>query len=121
MSKATVLVVDDDPALVDVLVDILEMEGYRALAALDGAALRLARDQRPDVVLLDLVMPGMDGAELSRRLRADPATAAIPIVVISAQNQLRTATTTLPVDDCLAKPFEIEDLCAIVARWSAAA
>src|SRR5579871_3721426 len=80
MGNATVLVVDDDPATVSFLEAALSVEGYEVLAALDEAALRVAHEQQPNVILLDLMMPGMDGVEVSQRLRADPVTAHIPII-----------------------------------------
>jgi CheY-like chemotaxis protein len=121
MARGTVLVVDDDRDLVVVLTDILEMEGYRVMAAHDAAALQLAREGRPDLILLDVAMPGIDGVEISRRLRADPATADIPIIAMSAQQRLEATAVSMPVDDRIAKPFEIVDLYAAVARWVKAA
>ena len=80
-----------------------------------AGALRLARELRPDVILLDYAMPEMDGAELSRRLRADPTTAAIPLILMSAHP--RAARPRLPVDAELPKPFDLEALSTVVARW----
>jgi CheY-like chemotaxis protein len=114
----TVLVVDDDPVVVALLAEALAARGYRVLAALGAQALRLAREARPAVVLLDLQMPQMDGAEVCRRLRAEPATAAIPIILISADERPGTATGALAVDDRLPKPFDLNDLLAAVDRWA---
>lgn len=91
-----VLVVDDDASITEVIRAAMEDEGYRVLTAVDGGALPLAHTQRPDVILLDLHMPAMDGAEVSRRLRADPATAHIPIIVMSAGHQLKRSPRTCP-------------------------
>jgi two-component system sensor histidine kinase/response regulator len=120
MSKATVLVVDDDAAIIDVIRAALEDEGYGVLAAVNGAALQIAHDRRPDLILLDIMMPDMDGVEVSRRLRANPATASIPIVVMSAHSRMRAIGDTMAVDDRLPKPFELGDLYATVARWTTA-
>ncbi len=120
MTKGTVLVVDDDPFIVDFLETALEDEGYLVLAAVNGGALPLARDLHPDIILLDIMMPGMDGVEVSQRLRADPVTADIPIVVMSAQDRLRATSTLMQVDDRLPKPFDLDRLYAIVARWTGA-
>ena len=79
-------------------------------------ALHLARELRPNVILLDYAMPGMDGAELSRRLRADPTTAAIPIILMSAHP--RAARPRIPVDAELPKPFDLEALSTVVACWT---
>ena len=80
MPVGTVLVVDDDASIVHFLEMALEDAGYTVLAAVGGEALRVAHDRHPDVILLDLMMPGMDGIEVSHRLRADPATADIPLI-----------------------------------------
>ncbi|HEX6912354.1 MAG TPA: response regulator [Longimicrobium sp.] len=80
-----ILVVDDEPSNVDVLCDLLEALEYRTVGAGSGeAALALARDRAPDLVLLDVTMPGVDGLEACRRLTADPATASIPLVFVTA-------------------------------------
>jgi CheY-like chemotaxis protein len=118
MRKVTVLVVDDDPAIVGFLVDALESEGYRVLATVDGQAVPLARAMQPDVILLDLMMPGMDGMAVSQCLRSDPSTATIPIIAMSAQQRLHATAALLPVDDRLAKPFDLATLYATVARWA---
>jgi CheY-like chemotaxis protein len=117
MAKGTVLVIDDDPAIVDVLEIALEDEGYRVLAAVDGEALQVAHDLQPNLILLDIMMPGMDGVEVSRRLRADPATAGIPIVVMSAQDRLRATAALMPIDDRLPKPFTLDRLFSTIDRW----
>src|SRR5579884_2548772 len=117
-NRRTVLVVDDDPAIVEFLRWVLEEQGYRVLSAVDGEALRLAHEERPAVILLDLVMPRMDGREVCRRLRADPVTANIPIVAMSAHDRLAAPSETLAVNDRLVKPFHFGDLFATVARWA---
>ena len=79
-----VLIVDDVPDNLAVLHDALDEAGYTVLVALDGAAaLQRAAQARPDIVLLDAVMPGMDGFEVARRLKADARTSAIPIVFMT--------------------------------------
>ncbi len=106
----TILVVEDDLATVEMIRDALAMEGYRVLHAIGDAG-------RPALVLLDPHMPGMDSAEVARRLRADPATARIPIVGISS-NLAREGLPTMPRDDCLPKPFALDDLYAVVAYYN---
>jgi CheY-like chemotaxis protein len=117
MSTRTVLVVDDDPEIVDFLDAALQGRGYKVLMAIDGGALDVAQTAQPDLILLDLMMPGMDGFEVSRRLRDDPATASIPIVVMSASERIRNPSMILAVDGRLPKPFELDELYATVARW----
>jgi DNA-binding response OmpR family regulator len=115
---ATVLVIEDDDQIVAVVRAALEDEGYQVLHALDGRQVSAALADRPDLILLDLALPGLDGAALARRIRADPDTAAIPLVVMSARYDLEGAVGDLPIDDQLAKPFELDDLYATVARWA---
>lgn len=84
---ATLLVVDDEPQNVALMSDVFAHAGYRALGAGSGAeALETARAQRPAAVLLDLLMPGMDGFEVLRRLRADAELKDIPVMVITAMH-----------------------------------
>jgi CheY-like chemotaxis protein len=106
---ARVLVVDDESDLRFVLRRCFERAGYDVSEAGDGAAaLRAVRNSRPDLVVTDLMMPVMDGFDLIGRLRADPATAAIPIVVVSSNWELAT-----DADAGLCKPFERKELLAV--------
>ena len=88
IEKQTILIVDDTPENIDVLSGILRPE-FKVKAALNGErALKIAHaDPRPDMILLDIMMPGMDGYEVCRRLKADPATAEIPVIFITAKSQ----------------------------------
>ena len=78
---------------------------------------RRAREVQPDLILLDIMMPGMDGVEVSRRLRADPTTAPIPIVDMSAHRRLQATAGVMAANDRLPKPFNLDDLYATVERW----
>ncbi len=89
--------------------------------AIDGAALQVARERQPALILLDIMMPGMDGVEVSRRLRADPATAHIPLVAMSAVAHLRTKAAQMAVNDRLPKPFHLEGLYRMVEHWAGVA
>jgi CheY-like chemotaxis protein len=82
---ATIMVVEDNDLSRDALSRRLARRGYRIVVAVDGAqAIDLARDERPDVILMDLGLPRVDGWEATRRLKADPATRRIPVIVLSA-------------------------------------
>ena len=88
VSGARILLVDDQQANLDVLCQLLEPEGYRILMAPNGdVALRSAARAVPDLVLLDVMMPGLDGYEVCRRLKQDQATAPIPVIFITANDQ----------------------------------
>lgn len=115
-----VLVVDDDPAIRRTVAEALDMEGYEVLEAQDGAeALDLLADADPCVVLLDMRMPVLDGwgfaAELRRReLR-------VPIVVMTAASNAQRWCAEIGGDDCLAKPFMLDDLYRVVGAFCGAA
>jgi DNA-binding response OmpR family regulator len=106
--QTTVLVVDDDPVILKLLQVNFEMEDYRVLTAGDGASgLAAAIAHRPDVVVLDVMMPGMDGLEVSRRLRGDETTRGIPVLLLSAKAQGSDIAAGLAVaDGYMTKPFE---------------
>lgn len=106
------LVVDDDAVILKLLQVNFELEGYEVVAAGGGAqALLRARDRTPDVVVLDVMMPGIDGLEVARQLRSDPATAALPILLLSAKAQVSDIDAGRELaDDYMTKPFDAGDL-----------
>jgi CheY-like chemotaxis protein len=109
-----ILIVDDEAAVADLIEAVLVDEGYTVAIARDGVqGLLLARDWKPDVVLMDIMLPGVDGTTAIRRLKADPATADLPIVAMSAGRTIRRQSNELTdADAALAKPFDIEALLA---------
>ena len=112
----TILVVDDLPQNVRLLEAILIPRGYQVVAANSGAeALERLAGEPAELVLLDILMPGMDGYEVCRRLRADPATAFLPVVMITASGeQEKVAAIEAGADDFIAKPFDQAELLARV-------
>ncbi len=83
-----ILIVDDEKDIVDLVAYNLEKEGYETLKALDGEkALQLVRTKAPDLVVLDLMLPGIQGLEVCKRLRQDPSTAWIPIIMLTAKGE----------------------------------
>ncbi len=112
-----VLVVDDSAPIRELLAVNLELEGFEVRCAADGrAGLELARAWRPDVVTLDVVMPDLDGLAVLTELRADGATCAIPVLMLTgrAQPADRDRAEALGADGYLAKPFEPAELVAAV-------
>jgi len=111
---ARILVVDDDTALLDMARVLLEKQGgHEAVLSADGEeALAIARENPPDLAIIDVMMPGMTGYELCRQLRASPETAAMPILVLTARGQPvdRAAALEVGADEHVAKPFEMSDL-----------
>ncbi len=118
-SELRILVVDDDPYIRDVVAQLLEGEGYQIEEATNGAeALGVVNDlaRRPDVILLDLMMPVMDGWEFARRLQEHIPPLNIPIVVLSAARLPNERLTVLGARAVLAKPFDVDELLEQVAR-----
>ena len=112
-----VLVVDDEAATRELIARGLEKEGFRPLAAGSGEeALRLARERKPDAISLDVVMPGMDGWTVLRALKADPLTAAIPVVMVSMLED-RDVGHALGASDYLTKPFDRQQLVSALRRY----
>jgi two-component system alkaline phosphatase synthesis response regulator PhoP len=118
MAYQTILVVDDEPQIIEVVQDYLKQASYRVLAARDGqTALTLARHERPDLVVLDLMLPGgMDGLEVCRRLRRDPVLADVPIIMLTARiaETDRLIGLELGADDYVTKPFSPREVVARV-------
>ncbi|MEL7238231.1 MAG: response regulator transcription factor [Planctomycetota bacterium] len=113
----TVLVVDDESDLVDLIALNLRRHGFRVETAGDGnAALKLAQQSKPDLVILDVMMPGLDGTEVARRLRAEPATQTLPILMLTAKTEETDEIVGLSVgaDDYVTKPFSPKVLMARV-------
>jgi CheY-like chemotaxis protein len=104
-----VLLVDDDLDVVDLVADVLMAEGCRVRTAVDGReALDILAKWRPQIILLDIMMPVMDGTDVLETIRADPALARIPVVVISASGA--HLSQSLPAAAVIAKPFSIDHL-----------
>ena len=108
MAKETILVVDDEEDILELVRYNLSREGYRVSCATTGeAGLELAQSEHPDLVLLDLMLPGIDGLEVCRLLKSSPASQGIPVVILSAKGEEADVVTGLEVgaDDYVVKPF----------------
>lgn len=117
--KATILIADDDPEILTLLSLRLQKKGYAVLEASDGQqTLQMARMHHPDLVLLDVMMPGKNGWEVARELRASPELSTIGIVMLTAIGE-KVNEMTSPLygaDDFVDKPFEFADLESKIAR-----
>jgi len=110
-----VLIVEDEPPILNLLEDFFVGEGFDTLLARNGqAGIDMAVSEQPDVVLMDIVMPLLDGAAATRMLKRDPRTCLIPIVAMSANFSLLERIGDLPADQLVAKPFDLDALLAII-------
>ena len=113
-----ILVIEDDPSTLWLLQYTLEREGYQVLTASNGLeGLRKAQNEEPDLVVLDLMLPGIDGFEICRCLRAEPQTAELPIFILSAVVREMDSATRLKVgaDDYICKPWRRLELVTKIA------
>jgi len=119
VAPQTVLVVDDDPVIVKLLRVNFEMEGYEVLSADDGLeGLARAQGDRPDVIILDVMMPGMNGLDVARALKGSEDTRQIPIIMLSAKAQASDVAEGREVaDDYMTKPFDPLELLDRVAGF----
>lgn len=111
--KPTVLVVDDEPNIVETLQDRLEMSGYHVLTAVNGEdGLEQATKHSPDIVLLDIMMPVMDGLEMLERLRQTSDNTDIPVIMLSACSQAQdiARAKAFGIEDYIVKPFDLGEL-----------
>ncbi|HVL25643.1 MAG TPA: response regulator [Thermomicrobiales bacterium] len=106
-----ILVVEDQEDVAQLIEVVLKGEGYTVAIARDGAhGLMLSRDWKPDLILMDIMLPGVDGGTLIARLRKEPETADLPIIAMSASRTLRDRTPELEADALLSKPFDVDAL-----------
>lgn len=106
-----ILVVEDQPDVAQLIEVVLKGEGHTVAIAADGAqGLMMSRDWKPDLILMDIMLPGVDGGTLISRLRQEPETADVPIVAMSASRTLRDRTDELQADALLSKPFDVDAL-----------
>lgn len=110
-----ILIVDDEKDLVDLMVYNLEKEGFQTLRAYDGeTALKLAENKKPDLMVLDLMLPGMQGMEVCKKIRRNPQTATLPIIMLTAKGEEidKILGLELGADDYVTKPFSVKEILA---------
>ena len=117
MKKGTILVIDDEKDLIELVRYNLEKEGFDVIAATDGqSGLDVIKRHRPDLVVLDLMMPGLDGLQVCQRLRSDPRSGRIPVIMLTAKatEADRVVGLELGADDYITKPFSPREVVARV-------
>lgn len=115
--RPMILVVEDDDAVAMMIQDYLGGHLYRTARAADGReAVDIVHELRPDLIVMDLMMPRLTGGEAATALRRDPLTEKIPIVAISAVADVTSIAEMLPLDEILPKPFDLDDLIAAIER-----
>ena len=116
MIQKTVLVIDDDEGILEAFEVMLESAGYTVLSSSDAELIHsLTPKQLPDVILLDVLLSGVDGRDICRKLKSDPLTKNIPIIMVSAHPSAYKTIKQAGADDFLSKPFEMDELLAKVA------
>lgn len=118
-AMATILIIEDEGHLRRDISELLGFSGFQTLEAANGSTgIALAQAHHPDLILCDITMPGMDGLQVLEQIRANPATAAIPFVFLTAraEGELREILKRAGADDYLAKPFTLEQLHGVIER-----
>lgn len=113
-----ILIADDDPAILDSVEIMLEMEGYDVDTTANGETIYKMKKDYPDVLLLDIWMSGQDGRDICKYLKKDPLTRHIPIIMVSASRDIMDSAKAAGADDFLAKPFEMDDLLGKIAKYT---
>lgn len=116
MSKK-ILVADDDPAILDALQMMLELEGYEVITTVDGETIYRMEKDYPDLLLLDIWMSGQDGRDICKYLKKHPHTKDIPIILISASREIMDSAKQAGADGFISKPFEMDELLALVKKY----
>ncbi|MFQ5842125.1 MAG: response regulator [Thermodesulfobacteriota bacterium] len=120
MSNGTILIVDDEQDIVEALRFSLEMEGFQCLASYDGVdGLKKAKEENPDLIILDIMLPKIDGYRISRLLKFDEKYRHIPIIMLTARTQERDISTgkETGADEYVTKPFEMDSLIGLVKHY----
>lgn len=112
-----IFIIDDDVAILEVIQIILKDAGYTTTVVGEGDVLKRISSERPDLILLDIWMSGLDGTQIARTLKQNESTSSIPIIMISANNEGVRLAKKSGADGFIAKPFEIDELLNVVARY----
>lgn len=112
-----ILVADDDPAIVDAIKMILEFAAYKVETTVDGTVIPKMKHLKPDLLLLDIWMSGVDGRDICKELKKDKGVKHIPIIMISASKDVSISSKESGANDFLAKPFELDDLLQKIGKY----
>jgi len=123
--RAKILLIDDDPDFIETTKVVLESKPYRIITALSGdEGLNKAREEKPDLVLLDIIMPGVDGFQVCQQLKKDTQLAQIPVIMITSFSEKHMGTSlgvsqglTLEAEDFIDKPVAPAELLIRVEKW----
>src|SRR5437870_5702463 len=115
--KRKILVADDDPAILEALILMLEDAGYEVKTTTNGATIQEVYKELPDLILLDIWMSGVDGRDICKQLKHQKKTKHIPIIMISANRDTEDIAKKAGADDFIAKPFEMKNLLAKVEQY----
>ncbi len=116
--RKNILVAEDDPDIGEMLQLMLEEAGYAVELHVDGRFVQAMQEPFPDLLFLDIRLSGTDGRTICRQLKGNPATHHIPIILLSAQEGIQEVVREIGADTFLAKPFEMEELLALVAKYA---
>lgn len=115
--RKRILVAEDDPGIGDMLQIMLEDAGYEVEIQVDGHAVQQMQEPFPDLLFLDIRLSGTDGRTICEQLKSQEATHHLPIILLSAHKDTQQMARESGADDFLAKPFEMEDLLSLVAKY----
>lgn len=114
----TILVVDDDKDIVNAICTILSMENYHTQEAVTGKeALTIVENSKPDLILLDYMLPDMTGKDIVEKIRKDPQLKNLPIILISAAHGVQELGQNIAIDDWIEKPFELDLLLTKISKF----
>ena len=115
--KNTIIVADDDPAILEAVKMILELHNYEVMTISDGLVLQKLKGSLPGLLLLDVLMSGVDGRDICKQLKSRQDTKNIPVILISASHDIAPSIKAAGANDFLPKPFDIDDLLNKVAKY----
>lgn len=111
-----IMVADDDPAIVDSLTMLLEESDYAVRSTVDGKVYPMMKEMRPDLLLLDIWMSGIDGREICKKIKADKEISMTPVILISASKDIAKSSRDAGADGFIAKPFDISELLMTIEK-----